>query len=176
MYAQCEFCSQSHSPAPQHLPEHCTGCTAQPHEPGYPVSQAHLHSTAPYLHVVCWVQIDVLSCDVPMHILILMDVLQAVQLGVNRRDEHIRATQTPSAPCLSLNWSLPSFLQLCREANKGPCLSASNVQLSGFSRSPYPKFLQGDILSKRCYSSLLQAQEMLLRDLNQPPRSALHHL
>lgn len=77
-------CRAVPSAAPQPLLEHCPAkdrdleavlshVTIPPPVP-FPGGMA----PAPYLCEVCWVQIDVLSSDVPMHILILMNVLQAV--------------------------------------------------------------------------------------------------
>lgn len=91
---------------------------------------------APYLREVCWVQIDVLSCDVPMHVLIFMNVLQAVQLGVKRRGERIRPRQPPSAPWLSLSWTLPSSPQRHGAAQKAPRLTASKCRVSRIVLTP----------------------------------------
>lgn len=131
----------------------CPACMSPPPLP-FPCSTA----PAPYLREVCWVHIDVVSCDVPMHILIFLKVLQAVQLQVNRRAECIRPTHSslstwpfteldPARSFLAAVWRMSHSLYF---------------QVAGFFHSPYLRFLLFYTLLKRCYSSLQEAQEMLL--------------
>lgn len=79
-------CSAAPRAAPQPLAEHCPACS-QGRDLGAALSHVTVpppvpfpgsNAPAPYLCEVGWVQVDVLSSDVPMHILILVNVLQAV--------------------------------------------------------------------------------------------------